>query len=473
MKKLLTLILFVMPVVSLIIPMAILPSLVQAATSGTPYAWGNNYSFQLGNGDEASPNSPSPVQVSGLSGVVAISAGNHTLALKLDGTVWAWGPNAYGQLGKGDGSTNNSAIPLQVIGLSDVVAIAAGGSHNLVLKSDGTVWSWGWNFTGQLGLGSGSGIMGYNNEGIDTPTNVNVLNNVVAVAALDQQSVALKSDGSVWGWGGYYYNNPTPTQVNGLSGVEAIASGNCHTLALKGGMVWAWGLNNYGQLGIGTYDSSENPVQVNGLSGVVAIAGGANHSLALMPDGTVWAWGMNDYGQLGNGTSTTSPSPVQVSGLSGVVAIASGIIHSMALKNDGTVWAWGYNYFGQLGNGTYINSWIPVQVSGLNNVLAIAGGWDHNVALKAGPQIIPSIQMTQQLMTDVKNLGLPSGAVSSIIPKLDNALQSLQKGNKTAAVNQLKAFINEVKAQRGKKIPLAQADDLIAEAQQIINAVNP
>ena len=145
-----------------------------------------------------------------------------------------------------------------------------------------------------------------------------------------------------------------------------FAAGGQHSLALKSdGTVWAWGLNDYNQLGNGTATNSSKPVQVPGLNNASAIAAGYFHSLALKSDGTVWAWGLNGHGRLGNGTTVDSGTPVQVLGLSNVSAIVAGHDHSLALKSDGTVWAWGANHIGQLGNGTTANSSTSVQVTGL------------------------------------------------------------------------------------------------------------
>ena len=240
----------------------------------------------------------------------------HSLALKQDGTVYAWGYNIYGELGNGtDGGSSN--VPVPVSGLTGITQIACGYYHSLAIKIDNTAWAWGYNGSGELGNG--------------TNTNSNV-----------------------------------PVQVTGLTNIIALAGGNSFSLAIKNdSTVWAWGSNNEGELGNGTNANSNIPVQVSGLSGIIAIAGGVYHSLALKNDGTVWTWGFNMYGQLGNGTNTDSNIPVQVTGLTGIVAIAGGYAHSLAMKNDGTCWAWGYNSYGQLGNGTYNNSNVPVQVTGL------------------------------------------------------------------------------------------------------------
>src|SRR5215208_1144181 len=156
------------------------------------------------------------------------------------------------------------------------------------------------------------------------------------------------------------------------------------------GELWAWGRNDYGQLGDGTTTQRNTPVQVSGLSDVKAIAGGFYHSLALKNDGTVWAWGSNKYSQLGDGTTTTNSStPVQVSGLSDVKAISSGGYHGLALKNDGTLWAWGRNDYGQLGDDTTTQRNTPVQVRGLSGVQAIDGGGNHSLAVTSSDTMSP------------------------------------------------------------------------------------
>ncbi|MBI4492930.1 MAG: IPT/TIG domain-containing protein, partial [Chloroflexi bacterium] len=258
-------------------------------SDGTVWAWGGNGYGQLGDGSTS--NRATPVQVSGLSGVIAVSAGwQHSLALKNDGTVWAWGNNRFGQLGDGTSSTVRTT-PVQVSGLSGVVAIAAGGYHSLALKNDGTVWAWGANWYGALGDGTATNRL--------TPVQVPGLSGVMAVAAGSAHSLALKGDGTVWAWGGNYsgqlgdgttvttgcYSRPTPVQVSGLSGASAIAAGASHSLALKSdGTVWAWGYNGYGQLGDGTTTGHATPVQVSGLRGATALAGGLYHTLAVQAD---------------------------------------------------------------------------------------------------------------------------------------------------------------------------------------------
>ncbi len=368
---------------------------VSLKSDGTVWAWGANAAGQLGNG--TTTDSGVPVQALGsggiglLDGVVSIAVGGgHTVALKSDGTVWTYGWNINGQLG--NNSTGNSDTPVQVLGaggagfLSGVVAISASNKRTVALKLDGTVWAWGSNQNGQLGNGTTNQsnvpvqVVGSGGAG--------VLSDVVAIAAGGDHTVALKSDGTVWAWGGNWsgqlgdntvVNRYSPVQVKGngasgvLSGIVGVAAGYGHSVALGAdGTVWEWGYNFYGQLGNNSTSDRHTPVQVLGtggvgiLSGVVAIATGSMHTVALKGDGTVWAWGWNQYGQLGNNSTIDSQTPVQVQGsggrgvLSGVVSISAGLNHTIALKSDGTVCDWGDSTSGELGNGSNNQSSTPV-----------------------------------------------------------------------------------------------------------------
>ncbi len=333
-------------------------------SDGTVWAWGYNNFGQLG--DSTFTIRASPVQVHDLTSVISIAAGHyHSLALMNDRTIWAWGGNQYGQLG--DGTTIwGRNTPVQVSSLTSVISVAGGARHSVALKSDGTVWAWGYNGSGQLGNGSTANST--------TPVSVSSLAGIIAIAAGDLHSVALKSDGTVWAWG-YNYNgqlgngsttySTTPVSVSSLAGIIAIAAGGGHNLALKSdGTVWAWGYNYNGQLGNGFTTDSTTPVLVTGPTGVIAIASADNHNFAVESEELVWAWGYNYHGELGNGTTTVNiPTPVQVSNLNGFKTFAGGGMHSLGLKSDGTVWAWGHNHVGQLGDGTYADHSTPVQVT--------------------------------------------------------------------------------------------------------------
>jgi alpha-tubulin suppressor-like RCC1 family protein len=267
-----------------------------------------------------------PSQVPGISNVIAMAAGNnHALAVKADGTAWAWNTNYYGQFG--NGTTTDSLIPVQMLNVSQVAAVAAGIAHSLVLQTDGSVWATGGNWLGQLGDGT--------TISKTAPVKVPTLSNVIAISASWDQSLALKSDGTVWAWGGTSYSNylAAPSQIPGISNAVAIAQGHGFALAVNAdGTVWAWGSNLSGQLGDGTNTNRTVPVQVAGLTSVIAVAAGDAHSLALKSDGTIWAWGNNANGALGDGTTISKNSPVQALRLNQVKAIAAGGNTSLSLR---------------------------------------------------------------------------------------------------------------------------------------------
>jgi uncharacterized repeat protein (TIGR01451 family) len=377
--------------------------------AGTIRAWGFNADSQLGDG--LTGNAFSPESVEGLTNVVSVATGRaFSLAVKSDGSVFAWGLNNTGNLGIGSDAIVVKPLPVPVTGFgtgSGVIAVAAGGNHALALKSDGSVWSWGRNGNGELGLGGAQGIPAT----VNVPTQVVGLgpgSGVIAIAAGGVHSMALKSDGTVLTWGlnvvgelgaGPINNQTAPVQVTGFgqgSGAIAIAAGASHNLVLRSdGSVAAWGSNDTGQVGTGTNigpgRNFDTPVAVSGLAsgaGVIGIAAGGNHSLALKSDGSVLAWGFNKTGQLGNADPSNADQgvPVAVSGFgigSGVIAIAAGVDHSLALKSDGTEWAWGFNQDGELGDGTNVDENAPVQVSKLNGAVTIALGpaASHSLAI--------------------------------------------------------------------------------------------
>jgi alpha-tubulin suppressor-like RCC1 family protein len=361
-------------------------------TDGSLWTWGSNNFGELGKGTTS--DSSTPAKLTSISGVSAVTGGNdHMVALKSDGTVWAWGYNYHGELGNGTktGNTANST-PGQVLTaaatpLTGITAVRGGFWHTLALKSDGTVWAWGNNDYGQLGNGSVTPQYG----GVAYAAQVTGLSNVVAIAAGHWHSVAVKSDGSVWTWGfngqggsdpnskgqlgdGTEINRSSPVRVLGaggagtaLSGITLIAAGGSHTLALKSdGTLWSWGYNNLGQLGDGTLTGRLIPVQAaSGVSNISALAAGVTMSLALKSDGTVWSWGDGRSGQLGYSVASIyNPTPAAITGLSSVTAIHSEWDSSLALKSDGTVWAWGDNVSGQLGNSTTTDSSTPVRSQG-------------------------------------------------------------------------------------------------------------
>ena len=268
------------------------------------WAWGNNGSGQLGDGTQVNRSSPFEVGI----GYRTVSAGwGHVVAVRVDGSLWAWGSNLSGQLG--DGSQGGARlVPKQVQAGTGYKSAAAGRSHTLALKTDGALWAWGSNEQGQLGDGTTT----------DRPAPVQIGSGFSAVAAGSLHSVALKNDGSLWAWGrnlsgqigdGTAENKLSPTQIG--TGFSAVSAGNFFTVALKSdGSVWSWGENIAGQLGDGTTTYSLIPKFVgNAFSAVTA---GGRHTIALALDGSLWASGNNASGQLGDGTLSQRSKPVRI-----------------------------------------------------------------------------------------------------------------------------------------------------------------
>jgi alpha-tubulin suppressor-like RCC1 family protein len=275
-------------------------------------------------------------------GVVTMPAAARAAALPrvhLAQVAAAWGDNEYGNLGDGTYVQRLAAVGVG----SNVSQVAAGYDHSLAVISDGSVWSWGSNTFGQLGTGSA-------------------------------QSAA------------------SPQLVSGISGtITQVAAGWSHSLALgSDGTVWAWGDNQYGELGDGNLIQSDTPVKLVGLSNVTQIAAGDDWSLALRSDGTVWAWGNNLYNELGAQVPDmydNSDVPVQVAGLSGVAQIAAGASFGMAIQTTvrlgflrHSLWTWGQETWGQVGNGQVTDPESPGgvinphQVTGIPTPAAIAAG---------------------------------------------------------------------------------------------------
>lgn len=334
--------------------------------NGTVKVWGDNALGQLGLGlpSPGLVTAPQQIPASSLNSVLAISTGgpSFSLALLTNGTVMAWGENAFGQLGLGNTTNQTTPQLIPASSLGNVVAVAAGHSHALALLSNGTVKAWGKNTSGQLGLG---GII---NQSTPQQIPVASLSGVAAIAAGYGHSLALLSNGTVkaWGWNqdrqlglGNNTDQLTPQQipVGSLSNAVAIAAAAVHSLALHAnGRVSSWGNNLAGQLGFGTTTSQPTPQQIpaSSLSNVVAIQGGMAHSFALLSNGTVKAWGDDMNGQLGLGGTPfpgfrPTPQQIPASSLCNVRAIVAGTWHTLALMTDGTVKAWGWNGSGTLG----------------------------------------------------------------------------------------------------------------------------
>ncbi|MDQ1458569.1 MAG: hypothetical protein QOI08_53, partial [Actinomycetota bacterium] len=439
------------------------------AADGTVRAFGAGDNGDLGVAGHAEHDTAVQVQGVGgvgvLSHVAAVAAGSsYSLGLLATGNVVAWGNNTTGELG--DNTNNNErTTPVYVTGpsgsghLGGIVAIAANpiGTTSVALKSDGTVWAWGSTNTWQLGVNNGNAAAKLPVE-VHGPGNVGYLTNIVAIAVGKEHSVALKSDGTVWTWGvnaeGELGNGVTgsevdwPVQVVGVGGVGnltnvvGISAGGYSTLALKSdGTMVGWGDDQYGQLGDSNAPSVSNtPVAPVGLGGsLVAIAGGTYATFAVKADGTVWGWGNNTNGYLGVGSATTpiqSPHRVQrlVDG-SGVVALAAGFQTGAAVTAPGAVYRWGWNSSGQLGDSTTIDADSPVRAVSLPKIANPA------LLVLVAPTISGTATAGHALAVSKGTWGLPATAW---------AYQWLRNG--AAILHATNATYTLTTADKGKKI---------------------
>ncbi|MDR2560491.1 MAG: Ig-like domain-containing protein [Holophagales bacterium] len=348
---------------------------------GTLWAWGRNQYGQLGDGTQTNRNAP--VQVGDDNNWETISAGHsHSLAIKQDGSLWGWGRNDQGQLG--DGTQTNRNVPKKIGTDNDWKAVSAGYTHTLAIKDDGSLWAWGQNRYDQLGNNAGGNWNDFSME----PIRVGTATNWKAVSARNNHSFAIKNDDTLWAWGrndsgqlglgnGGELDDfeKSPVQVGTDKNWTAVTACEEHAVAIKSdGTLWAWGSNQSGQLGDGTDIDRKAPVRVGEASDWAGVPAGWYHTLALRTGGsTLWAWGRNQYGQLGDGTTTTINAPKQVGSANNWKAVVAGSTHTVALRADGTLWAWGYNQYGQLGDSTNTNSSIPVQVGAAAVSIPVTG----------------------------------------------------------------------------------------------------
>ena len=365
-------------------------SSVPHAVTSLAYSWGVAGYGQLG--DNTTANKSSPVSVAG--GFIdwcQVSAGNaHSLGVRQNGTAWGWGCNGEGRLG--DNTTVNKSSPVSVVGgFTDWCQISAGSGHSLGVRTGGTLYAWGQNCFGKLG----------DNTVVSKSSPVSVIGGFTdwcQVSAGGEQSLAVRQNGTAWSWGsGYcgqlgdntFTSKSSPVSVIGgfTDWCQVSAGTNSFSLAVRqNGTAWAWGCSGNGRLGNDNPGTNQqSPVSVvGGFTDWCQISAGSISSLAVRQNGTAWAWGSGSYGKLGDNSTTTRSSPVSViGGYTDWCQIAAGNSFSLAVRTNGTAWAWGYGSYGRLGNNCTTNRSSPVSVvGGFTSWCRVSAGCNHSLAIR-------------------------------------------------------------------------------------------
>lgn len=328
---------------------------------GSLWTWGSQMDGLLGDGRDTLTARAEPQKV--LDGVVAVSSSvTHTLAVTAGGDLYGWGNGFWGELGpakdKGTGYYISSTTPVKI--MEGVKAASAGYRYSMVIKTDGSLWAFGENISGQLGTG------GTDIDQHGTP--VKIMDGVASVSAANTpypHTLAVKTDGTLWAWGMNMYgelgdgttgSRCSPVKI--MDGVSAVATGEgMVSFAIKtDGTLWGWGANLYSVFGPNADGNQKKPCKV--LDGVTSVAVGEDHALAIKKDGSLWAWGSQRFGKLGDGLDRNdSSNPEKV--LSSVAAVAVGKRHTLVVKTDGTLWAFGGNEYGELGPGAAVGADQP------------------------------------------------------------------------------------------------------------------
>lgn len=337
-------------------------------TNGSLWTCGNNFLGQLGNGATTpidQPGSTAPVRVGTATDWVEVSGGMyHTVARKADGTLWAWGDNTFGQLGLGT-AVSVQTTPAQVGTDTNWKTAIAGDYHTVAMKTDGTLWSWGDSADGTLGTGETySGII------LATPTQIGTATDWVAVTTGHSHTMAVKADGTLWGWGSNGSGQlGDQTNLEGRAPIRIGADTDWASVVTRGeqtaarkkdGKLFTWGSNFDGQLGDGTFINKDLPTKVNDDANWATFASGNTHSVALKNDGTLWTWGDNTKGQCGDGKAEQRiTTPKQIGTAKDFIAVEAGEVHTVVMKADGIIFSIGDNTLGQLCNGTTTANAVP------------------------------------------------------------------------------------------------------------------
>jgi len=358
---------------------------------GTLWTWGLNTNGRTGLGTAAG-STLVPTQVGAATSWVYASAGNtNTSAIRSDGTLWSWGANTSGQTGLGT-TTGNTLTPTQVGTATNWTYVSVGWNHTLAIRSDGTLWAWGSNQNGRTGLDTRAGST-------PTPAQVGTATSWTSVSTpllTDAFSYGVKGDGTLWFWGQHHRTFPNLTHImeEYLSPVQVqvaitnwssapVISGASMFAIVADGSLYTWGNNDNNRLGLNLVVLSESLSQVYSNYNWAYISAGQRHTVAIKDNGTLWAWGNNRYGRTGLGTvSGTIPMPTQVGTAANWAYVSTGLRHTVAIKDDGTLWSWGVSLYTGLGIAAYTTMPIPTQVGTATSWAYVSAGNTHTVAIK-------------------------------------------------------------------------------------------
>jgi alpha-tubulin suppressor-like RCC1 family protein len=354
------------------------------------WTWGLGTSGQLGTNDVTNRSTPVTTFSGGTNWKQVSGGGNHTAAIKTDGTLWTWGYGASGQLGNASLEITTSTPVTTFAGGTDWKQVSVAESHTAAIKTDGTLWTWGRAIFGPLG-----------NAGItnrSTPvTTFAGGTNWKQVSAAGNFTAAIKTDGTLWTWGrgaqGQLGTNDITTRSTpvttfaGGTNWKQVSGGNNHTAAIKtDGTLWTWGSGFSGRLGTNDVTNRSTPVTTfAGGTNWKQVSSGTSHTAAIKTDGTLWTWGYGSSGPLGTNDTTSRSTPVTTfAGGSSWKQVSAGNSHIAAIKTDGTLWTWGNGGYGQLGNATISDILTPVTTfAGGTNWKQVSGGFNHTAAIKS------------------------------------------------------------------------------------------